>query len=272
MSNLWHCLEQHSQIVADLAQQYADDAITQEELKSAGNEALLSIFSKLKSENKLLIGDDGAILVSSRSSHRGYNYFSTYAWNYIRRAMENAVFERKYHTRVPTRYAEFINKFTRENNDYPTPKEMAEAVQCSVKHAQNILSITLIETINKLNRISHQLMQKSGTEPTAEELAVAMELSVAKVQHVLKIAKKPKDTLLSKDRLRHFFDRELGPREAKVLQMRYGIDVNQDYTLEEVGRQFDVTRERIRQIEAKALRKMRHPRREKKLRQRMENE
>ena len=163
------------------------------------------------------------------------------------------------------------------------------------------IPVHMIETINKLNRISRQLVQKNGTEPTAEELAKEMELSVAKVRRILKIAKEPvsmespvgdddstltdfisdpnaedpMDTLLSKDRkrfLKHFFGRELGPREAKVLQMRYGIDVNQDYTLEEVGRQFDVTRERIRQIEAKALRKMRHPRREKKLRQRMENE
>ena len=80
-------------------------------------------------------------------------------------------------------------------------------------------------------------------------------------------AEDPVDTLLSKDRkrfLKHFFSRELGPREAKVLQMRHGLGVNQGCTLEEVGRQFDVTRERIRQIEAKALRKIRHPHREKK--------
>ena len=135
-----------------------------------------------------------------------------------------------------------------------------------------------IETINKLNRISHQLVQQNGTEPTAEELAKEMELSVDKVQRILKITKKQvsmdspvgdNDSTLTD--LKHFFDRELGPREARVLQMRYGIDVNQDYTLEEVGRQFDATRERIRQIEAKALRKMGHPRREKRLRKRMEN-
>ena len=248
-----YCLEQHSQIVADLAQQCADDAITQEELKSAGNEELLSTFSKLKSENKLLIGDDNAILVSSPSSHRGYNYFSTYAWNNIHRAMESAVFERKYHTRVPIRYAEFINKFTRENLDHPTPKEMAEAVQCSEQHAQNIL--ILMQTpvsIESIVDIDGSTLQDTIPDPNAEDSEI----------------------LLSNDRkrfLKHFFGRELGPREAKVLQMRYGIDVNQDYTLEEVARQFDVTRERIRQIEAKALRKMRYPHRARRLRYIMEN-
>ena len=242
-----YCLEQHSQIVADLAQQCADDAITQEELKSAGNEELLSTFSKLKSENKLLIGDDNAILVSSPSSHRGYNYFSTYAWNNIHRAMESAVFERKYHTRVPIRYAEFINKFTRENNDHPTPKEMAEALQCSEKRAQDIISlIQAPDSIESVVDSDGSTLQDTIRDPNAED---------------------PMDTLLSKDRkrfLKHFFDRELGPREAKVLQKRYGININQGCTLEEVGRQFDVTRERIRQIEEKALRKIRHPHREKK--------
>ena len=251
-----YCLEQHSQIVADLAQQCADDAITQEELKSAGNEELLSAFSKLKSENKLLIGDRGAILVSCSPSYRGYSYFATYAWTNIRRAMESAVFERKYHIRIPIRYVDFINKFTRVNLNHPTPKEMAEAVQCSEQqHAQNILILMQAPvSIESVVDSDGSTLQDTIPDPNAED---------------------PMDTLLGKDRkrfLKDFFSRELGPREAKVLQLRYGIDVNQGCTLEELGRQFDGTRERIREIEAKALRKMRHPRREKMLRKRMENE
>ena len=182
-----YCLEQHSQIVADLAQQCADDAITQEELKSAGNEALLSTFNKLKSENKLLIGDNGAILVSAPSSHRGYNYFSGYVRINIHRAMENAVFERKYHTLVPIRYVEFINKFTRENNDHPTPKEMAEALQCSEKRAQDIISlIQAPDSIESVVDSDGSTLQDTIHDPNAED---------------------PMDTLLSKDRkrfLKHF--------------------------------------------------------------------
>lgn len=168
-------------------------------------------------------------------------------------------------------------------------------------HGRTIrIPVHMIETINKLGRVSRQLMQKNGTEPTAEQIAEDMELPVEKVRRILKIAKEPKslespvgdndstfmdfipdhtavdpmEHLLSNDTkqfMKNFFDRELAPREAKVLRMRFGIGVNNDYTLEEVGRQFEVTRERIRQIEAKALRKMRHPRREQALRQRMEN-
>ncbi len=160
------------------------------------------------------------------------------------------------------------------------------------------IPVHMIETINKLNRVSRQLMQKKGIEPTPEELSVEMNLTVDKVRRILKIAKEPvsmespigdDDATLGdfiedrsaidpmeyverKDRkkiMRKFFENELAPREAKVLRMRFGIDIDSDYTLEEVGRQFEVTRERIRQIEAKALRKMRHPKREKVLRRQL---
>ena len=157
------------------------------------------------------------------------------------------------------------------------------------------IPVHMIETINKLNRISRQMLQEMGREPTPEELAVRMEMPEDKVRRVLKIAKEPisMETPIGDDEDSHLGDfiedtsvdspidsatmeslREtthsvlagLTPREAKVLRMRFGIDMNTDHTLEEVGKQFDVTRERIRQIEAKALRKLRHPSRSEQLR------
>ena len=157
------------------------------------------------------------------------------------------------------------------------------------------IPVHMIETINKLNRISRQMLQEMGREPTAEELAIKMEMPEDKVRKVLKIAKEPisMETPIGDDEDSHLGDfiedlnilspvdkatttgltdtvqKVLGgltPREAKVLRMRFGIDMNTDHTLEEVGKQFDVTRERIRQIEAKALRKLRHPTRSEQLR------
>ena len=157
------------------------------------------------------------------------------------------------------------------------------------------IPVHMIETINKLNRISRQILQEKGREPTPEELAERMEMPEDKVRKVLKIAKEPisMETPIGDDEDSHLGDfiedisivspadaatmeglREatqnvlagLTPREAKVLRMRFGIEMNTDHTLEEVGKQFDVTRERIRQIEAKALRKLRHPSRAEQLR------
>ncbi len=157
------------------------------------------------------------------------------------------------------------------------------------------IPVHMIETINKLNRISRQMLQEMGREPTPEELAVRMEMPEDKVRKVLKIAKEPisMETPIGDDEDSHLGDfiedtsvaspidqatmeslretthsvlAQLTPREAKVLRMRFGIDMNTDHTLEEVGKQFDVTRERIRQIEAKALRKLRHPSRSEQLR------
>jgi RNA polymerase primary sigma factor len=157
------------------------------------------------------------------------------------------------------------------------------------------IPVHMIETINKLNRISRQMIQEMGREATPEELAERMEMPEDKVRKVLKIAKEPisMETPIGDDEDSHLGDfiedagvispvdsataeglREatqnmlasLTSREAKVLRMRFGIDMNTDHTLEEVGKQFDVTRERIRQIEAKALRKLRHPTRSEKLR------
>ncbi len=157
------------------------------------------------------------------------------------------------------------------------------------------IPVHMIETINKLNRISRQMLQEMGREPTPDELARRMEMPEDKVRKVLKIAKEPisMETPVGDDDDSHLGDfledagaaspidsatdsglketthavlAGLTPREAKVLRMRFGIDMNTDHTLEEVGKQFDVTRERIRQIEAKALRKLRHPSRSDQLR------
>jgi len=157
------------------------------------------------------------------------------------------------------------------------------------------IPVHMIETINKLNRISRQMLQEMGREPTPEELSERMEMPEDKVRKVLKIAKEPisMETPIGDDEDSHLGDfiedaniaspiesatgsgltgtvqdvlGGLTPREAKVLRMRFGIDMNTDHTLEEVGKQFDVTRERIRQIEAKALRKLRHPTRSEQLR------
>jgi RNA polymerase primary sigma factor len=146
----------------------------------------------------------------------------------------------------------------------------------------------MIETINKINRASREMLQKTGIEPTPEELSLKLDMPEDKVRKVLKIAKEPisLETPIGDDEDSHLGDfvedlaaispvdaatveglREtvhdilssLTAREAKVLRMRFGIGMNTDHTLEEVGKQFDVTRERIRQIEAKALRKLRHP-------------
>ncbi|MDP9139723.1 MAG: RNA polymerase sigma factor RpoD [Pseudomonadota bacterium] len=150
------------------------------------------------------------------------------------------------------------------------------------------IPVHMIETINKLNRISRQMLQEMGREATPEELAKKMEMPEDKIRKVLKIAKEPisMETPIGDDEDSHLGDfiedtaavsplesatssslaeathqilASLTPREAKVLRMRFGIDMTTDHTLEEVGKQFDVTRERIRQIEAKALRKLRHP-------------
>ena len=157
------------------------------------------------------------------------------------------------------------------------------------------IPVHMIETINKLNRISRQMLQEMGREPTPEELAMRMAMPEDKIRKVLKIAKEPisMETPIGDDEDSHLGDfiedttlalpadaataeslkaatrdvlAGLTAREAKVLRMRFGIDMNTDHTLEEVGKQFDVTRERIRQIEAKALRKLRHPSRSEVLR------
>jgi RNA polymerase primary sigma factor len=156
------------------------------------------------------------------------------------------------------------------------------------------IPVHMIETINKMNRISRQILQETGEEPEPSVLAEKMEMPEEKIRKILKISKEPisMETPIGDDEDSHLGDfiedqgtltpadsaiygnlrnvtsdilESLTPREAKVLRMRFGIEMNTDHTLEEVGKQFDVTRERIRQIEAKALRKLRHPTRSERL-------
>ncbi len=163
------------------------------------------------------------------------------------------------------------------------------------------IPVHMIETINKMNRISRQILQETGLEPDPAELAARMDMPEEKIRKILKISKEPisMETPIGDDEDSHLGDfiedattmapveaavygslkdatREvletLTPREAKVLRMRFGIEMNTDHTLEEVGKQFDVTRERIRQIEAKALRKLRHPSRSERLRSFLDSE
>ncbi|HUX62955.1 RNA polymerase sigma factor RpoD [Sulfuricella sp.] len=163
------------------------------------------------------------------------------------------------------------------------------------------IPVHMIETINKMNRISRQILQETGQEPDPAELATKMEMPEEKIRKILKISKEPisMETPIGDDEDSHLGDfiedsttlapadaalyaslreatkevlESLTPREAKVLRMRFGIEMNTDHTLEEVGKQFDVTRERIRQIEAKALRKLRHPSRSERLRSFLDHE
>ena len=192
--------------------------------------------------------------------YRGYK-FSTYATWWIRQAITRAIADQARTIRIP---------------------------------------VHMIETINKLIRTSRYLVQEHGREPTPEEIAEKMEFPLEKVRKVLKIAKEPisLETPIGEEEDSHLGDfiedkkiispadsvvnhnlgeqtrkvlTSLTPREEKVLRMRFGIGEKSDHTLEEVGRDFDVTRERIRQIEAKALRKLRHPSRSKKLKSFIDN-
>ena len=201
-------------------------------------------------------GNIGLMKAVDKFEHRRGFKFSTYATWWIRQAITRSIADQARTIRIP---------------------------------------VHMIETINKLNRISRQMLQQFGREATPEELAKEMDMPEDKIRKVMKIAKEPisMETPIGDDEDSHLGDfiedtnvmspidattdinltetvrnvlAGLTPREAKVLRMRFGIDMNTDHTLEEVGKQFDVTRERIRQIEAKALRKLRHPSRSETLR------
>ena len=265
--NLGMNIDQMKVVARNMSVGEAKARRAKKEMVEANLRLVISIAKKYTNRGLLFLdliqeGNIGLMKAVDKFEYRRGYKFSTYATWWIRQAITRSIADQARTIRIP---------------------------------------VHMIETINKINRVSRQLLQEMGREPTPEELGERLEMDEVKVRKVLKIAKEPisMETPIGDDEDSHLGDfiedssisspvdeataqglkeatREvlanLTEREAKVLKMRFGIDMSTDHTLEEVGKQFDVTRERIRQIEAKALRKLRHPSRSEHLRSFLEND
>ena len=268
-------LEQHARISIDELKEInknmviseKETAAAKQEMIQANLRLVISIAKKYTNRGLQFLdliqeGNIGLMKAVDKFEYRRGYKFSTYATWWIRQAITRSIADQARTIRIP---------------------------------------VHMIETINKMNRISRQYLQETGEEPDSAKLAELMEMPEDKIRKIMKIAKEPisMETPIGDDDDSHLGDfiedisnvapaeaamysslrevtkdvlESLTPREAKVLRMRFGIDMNTDHTLEEVGKQFDVTRERIRQIEAKALRKLRHPTRSDRLKSFLDSE